>query len=70
MKVQSLTDEFNSLHAVSSSSDLARSSVNAELHFYYPFMIYYVGAIVIFLPVSLQKQGKKYNYMTKNQTNF
>lgn len=37
MKVQSRTDEFNPLHAVSSGSDLARSIVNAELHFYSPY---------------------------------
>lgn len=36
MKVQSRTDEFNPLRAASSGSDLARSIVNAELHFILP----------------------------------
>jgi hypothetical protein len=38
MKVQSRTDEHNPLRAVSSGSDLARSSANTELHFYSPFI--------------------------------
>lgn len=37
MKVQSPTDEFNPLRAVSSGSDLARSIANAELHFGFSF---------------------------------
>lgn len=36
MKVQSRTDELNPLRAVSSGSDLARSSNDAELHFFSP----------------------------------
>lgn len=39
MKVQSPTDEFNPLRAVSSVSDFARSNANTELHFYSPFII-------------------------------
>jgi hypothetical protein len=39
MKVQSPADEFNPLRAVSSGSDLARSSANAELHYGSPSVI-------------------------------
>lgn len=39
MKVQSRTDELNPLRAVSSGSDLARSSANTELHIYSPLII-------------------------------
>jgi len=37
--VQSPTDEFNLLRAVSSVSDFARSGANTEQHFYSPLYL-------------------------------
>lgn len=73
MKVQSPTDEFNPLRAVSSGSDLARSIANAELHFLFSFYNFcfklhsLTGKLSFILP---QMKRENYKKMQKNTFHF